>query len=72
MEVLKSTFLLIKYGMQAILIEWINLLRIRSLNVKFSKYQKQSSGGVLQKSVLKFFNKIHWKISKISVMRTLI
>ena len=55
MEILKSTFLLIKYSVQTILIEWINLLRIRSLNVKFSKYQKQSSGGVLPEGVLKIF-----------------
>ena len=43
MEVLKFTFLLIKYNAPTILIEWTNLLRIKCLNVKFSKYQKQPS-----------------------------
>ena len=43
MEVLKFTFLLIKYNAPTILIEWTNLLRIKCLNVKFSKYQKQLS-----------------------------
>ena len=47
MEVLKSTFLLIKYSLSVIFIEGTNLLRIKSLSVKFSKYHKQSSGGVL-------------------------
>ena len=55
MEILKSTFLLIKYSMPTILIEWANLFRIKSLNVKFSKYQKQLPGGVLQKSAFKIF-----------------
>ena len=31
------------------------MFRIKTLNVKFSKYQKQSPGGVLQKNVLKIF-----------------
>ena len=43
----KPTFLLIKYSVPTILIEGTNLLRIKSLNVNFSKYQKQSSVGVL-------------------------
>ena len=43
----KLTFLLIKYSMPTISIEWTNLFRIKSLNVKFSEYQKQSPGGVL-------------------------
>ena len=55
MEVLESTFLLIRFSVPTILLEWTNLLGIKSLNVKFSKYQKQSSGGVLQKGVLKIF-----------------
>ena len=55
MEVLKSTFLLIKYSVPTILIEWTNLLRIKSLNVKFSKYQKQLSEAVLWKGVLNIF-----------------
>ena len=51
MEVLKSTFLLIKYSVPTYIHTNIyiykNLLRIKCLNVKFSKYQKQPSGGVL-------------------------
>ena len=31
------------------------MIRIKSLHVKFSKYQKQSSGSVLYKAVLKCF-----------------
>ena len=37
------------------LIALANLFRIKSLNVKFSKYQKQSPGGVLKRSVDKIF-----------------
>ena len=48
---MKSTFLLIKYSVPTILIEWTNLLRIKSVNVKFSKYQKQVS---CKKVFLKF------------------
>ena len=33
MEVLKFTFLLIKYSVRTILIEWTNLLRIKCLNI---------------------------------------
>ena len=55
MEVLKSIFLLIRYSMPKKLTEWVNLSRVKSLNVKFSIYQKQSSAGVLYKSVLKLF-----------------
>ena len=40
MEILKSMFLLIKYSVPTILIERTNLLKIKSLNVKISKYQK--------------------------------
>ena len=47
MKALESTFLLIKYSVPTILIERKNLLKIKSLNVKFSKNQKQSSGGIL-------------------------
>ena len=35
------------YSTPPILIELTNLFKIKSLNVKFSKYQKQSSEGVL-------------------------
>ena len=64
MEALKSSFLLIKYSVPTILIEWTNLLRIKSLNFKFSKYQKQSSGGVLWKDILKIFAKFIEKYKK--------
>ena len=43
----KMYFLLIKYSVPTILIEWKNLFRIKTLNVKFSIYQKQSPEGVL-------------------------
>ena len=39
--------LLIKYSVPAILIEWTNWFRIKSLNVNFSKYQNQPPGGVM-------------------------
>ena len=39
----RSPFLLIKCSVPTILIERKNLFRIKSLNVKFSIYQKQSS-----------------------------
>ena len=61
---LKSTCLLIKYSIPTILIEWTNLLRIKSLNVKFSKYEKQSTEGVLQKGALKTFAKFIEKCQK--------
>ena len=54
MEVLKSAFLLIKYSVPKISIERTNLPRIKSLNIKFSKYQKQSSGGALAKFIEKY------------------
>ena len=47
MKFLKFTFLLVKYRVPTILIARTNLLRIKCLSVKFSKYQKQPSGGVL-------------------------
>ena len=43
----KSTFLPVNYSVPTILIELTNLFRIKSLNVKFSKCQKQSPEGVL-------------------------
>ena len=43
----KMYFLLIKYSVPTILIEWKKLFRIKTLNVKFSIYQKQSPEGVL-------------------------
>ena len=58
MEVLKSTFLLIKYSVQAILIEWRNLLRIRIwmssfLNIRSSRHEVSS-----KKLFLKFWKYI--------------
>ena len=44
-----SMFLLTKYSMPTILIELTNLFRVKSLNVKFSKYQRQLLRGVLLK-----------------------
>ena len=64
MEVLKSTFLLIKHSVPTILIDWPNLFRSKSFNVKFSKYEKQSSGGVMGKGVLKSFAKFMEKFQK--------
>ena len=64
MEALEPTFLLIKYSVPTILIERTNLLKIKSLNVKFSKNQKQSSGGILSKGVLKIFAKFIEKYKK--------
>ena len=43
----KFTFLLIKYSLPIISIKWKNLFRINVLNVKISRYQKQSPEGVL-------------------------
>ena len=42
-----SMFLPTKYSMPTILIELTNLFRVKSLNVKFSKYQRQLLRGVL-------------------------
>ena len=64
MKVLKSKFLLIKYSVPAISIEWTNMSSIKGLSVMFSKYQKQSPGGVLEKGVLKI------KILQISLKNT--
>ena len=51
----ESTFLLIKYSILTILIEWTNLFRIRSLNDKFSKYHKQSLDVSCKKNAPKSF-----------------
>ena len=63
----KSTFLLMKYGVATLLVEWRNLFRIRSSNAKFSKYQKQLPGGSRWCPVKKvFFKKIKKLIEKYS------
>ena len=48
----KSTFLLIKCSVPKVLIEWTNLFRIKILDLKFSKYQKQSPRGFLKVKTL--------------------
>ena len=44
---------MIKYSMSKILIKSKNLFWIKSLNLQFSKYQKQSPGGICKKCILK-------------------
>ena len=43
----ENYILLIKYIVRTILIEVTNLRRIKCLNIRFSKYQKQPFVGVL-------------------------
>ena len=51
--------------MLTILIECTILLRIECLNVRFSKHQKQPSGGVLSKGVLNIFAKFTEKYQNV-------
>ena len=61
----KSTFLLTKCSPPTILIKWTNLFRVKNLNGKFSKYQKQSPRLVPLKWFLKIKTaKFNQKYSK--------
>ena len=72
MEVLKFTFLLIKYSVRTILIEWTNLLRIKCLNISGFLNIRGSRLEESCKKVFLTFLQNSLKISKMSVMQSLI